>query len=248
MSALATASLAGPSSSDALDVRDLGEGLIMLRPTDSAFADRLGAALNDAIAIIRQRLKDVGVESAGLTRDGFDRIRIALPGVKDPARLAGMMVSRAQLAFRLIDEPATPAEAILGSGSADSEVLYGFKDKESYRVNRQTLMTGQDMLDAQPGFDQRSGEPIVSFRLTARGTSEFARITRDNIGRPFAIVLDNEVISAPVIREPILGGSGQISGGFTLQQANDLAILLRAGALPIRVTIMDQQTVEPARP
>ena len=94
------------------------------------------------------------------------------------------------------------------------------------------MVSGEDLTDAQPGFDQRTSEPIVTFKFNTNGARRFAQATQENVGRPFAIVLDNEVISAPVIREPILGGSGQISGNFTVQQANDLAILLRAGALP----------------
>jgi preprotein translocase subunit SecD len=106
-------------------------------------------------------------------------------------------------------------------------------------------VSGADLTDAQPGFDQRTSEPIVTFRFNNKGAREFAQVTQQNVGRPFAIVLDNEVISAPVIREPILGCSGQISGNFTVQQANDLAILLRAGALPAPLTIIEERTVGP---
>jgi preprotein translocase subunit SecD len=107
------------------------------------------------------------------------------------------------------------------------------------------LVSGGDLTDAQPGFDQRSGEPIVSFRFNTTGARKFAQATSENVGQPFAIVLDNEVISAPVIREPITGGAGQISGSFTVQAANDLAILLRAGALPAPLTIIEERTVGP---
>ena len=105
------------------------------------------------------------------------------------------------------------------------------------------MVSGEDLTDAQPGFDQRNGEPIVTFRFNNNGARSFAQVTQENVGRPFAIVLDNEVISAPVIREPILGGSGQISGNFTVGAANDLAILLRAGALPAPLTIIEERTV-----
>jgi preprotein translocase subunit SecD len=107
------------------------------------------------------------------------------------------------------------------------------------------LVSGGDLTDAQPGFDQRTNEPIVSFRFNTSGARKFAEVTQQNVGKPFAIVLDNQVISAPVIREPILGGSGQISGSFTVQSANDLAILLRAGALPAPLTIIEERTVGP---
>jgi preprotein translocase subunit SecD len=105
------------------------------------------------------------------------------------------------------------------------------------------MVTGEELTDAQPGFDQRTSEPIVTFKFNINGARRFAQVTQENVGRPFAIVLDNEVISAPVIREPILGGSGQISGSFTIEQANDLAVLLRAGALPARLTPIEQRVV-----
>ncbi len=107
------------------------------------------------------------------------------------------------------------------------------------------MVSGEDLIDAQPGFDQRTSEPIVSFRFNTRARSRFAQVTQENVGRPFAIVLDNKVISAPVIREPILGGSGQISGNFTVESANDLAILLRAGALPATLDVVEERTVGP---
>jgi preprotein translocase subunit SecD len=112
-----------------------------------------------------------------------------------------------------------------------------------YLIERRVVVSGEDLVDAQPGFDQRTNEPIVTFRFNNTGARRFAQATQQNVGRPFAIVLDNEVISAPVIREPILGGTGQISGSFTVQQANDLAILLRAGALPAPLTVIEERTV-----
>ena len=129
----------------------------------------------------------------------------------------------------------------------ESEILFGTKSegKTPYLIERRVLVSGEDLTDAQPGFDQRNGEPIVTFRFNNNGARRFAQVTQENVGRPFAIVLDNEVISAPVIREPILGGSGQISGSFTVQGANDLAILLRAGALPAPLTIIEERTVGP---
>jgi preprotein translocase subunit SecD len=124
-------------------------------------------------------------------------------------------------------------------------LLYGpqKEGKPPYVIEKRIVVSGEDLTDAQPGFDQRTSEPIVSFRFNTNGARRFAQATQENVGRPFAIVLDNEVISAPVIREPILGGSGQISGSFTVQQANDLAILLRAGALPAPLQVIEQRVV-----
>jgi preprotein translocase subunit SecD len=130
---------------------------------------------------------------------------------------------------------------------SDDELLHGTgKDAgQQYVIEKRVLVSGGDLTDAQPGFDPRTNEPIVSFRFNTAGSRRFAEATQQNVGKPFAIVLDNEVISAPVIREPILGGSGQISGNFTVQSANDLAILLRAGALPAPLTIIEERTVGP---
>ena len=119
------------------------------------------------------------------------------------------------------------------------------KGRRKYLVEKRILVSGADLTDAQPGFDQRTSEPIVSFRFNSIGARKFAEATQQNVGKPFAIVLDNKVISAPVIREPILGGTGQISGSFTVEPANDLAILLRAGALPAPLTIIEERTVGP---
>jgi preprotein translocase subunit SecD len=132
-----------------------------------------------------------------------------------------------------------------GNVPPDSELLKSTKaeNNQPYVIEKRVVVSGEDLTDAQPGFDQRNGEPIVSFRFNNNGSRRFAQVTQENVGKPFAIVLDNEVISAPVIREPILGGSGQISGNFTVQAANDLAILLRAGALPAPLTIIEERTV-----
>ena len=133
----------------------------------------------------------------------------------------------------MVDRTMPIDQALQGRPPPDSEILYG-PEKEGrtpYLIEKRVLVAGGDLTDAQPGFDQRTTEPIVQFRFNSSGARKFAQATQENVGRPFAIVLDNEVISAPVIREPILQGSGQISGSFTVQGANDLSVLLRAGAL-----------------
>jgi preprotein translocase subunit SecD len=145
----------------------------------------------------------------------------------------------------LVDQSMTVEQARQTRPPPDSEILPGSKGQESYLIEKRVMVSGGELTDAQPGFDQRTNEPIVSFRFNTSGARKFAQVTQENVGKPFAIVLDNEVISAPVIREPILGGSGQISGNFTVQGANDLAILLRAGALPAPLTIIEERTVGP---
>jgi preprotein translocase subunit SecD len=145
----------------------------------------------------------------------------------------------------MVDQSMTPEQALASGPPPESEVLYSTRreGRQPYLIEKRILVSGGDLTDAQPGFDQRTSEPIVQFRFNASGARKFAQATTDNVGRPFAIVLDNEVISAPVIREPILQGSGQISGNFTVETANDLAILLRAGALPAPLSIIEERVV-----
>ncbi len=139
-----------------------------------------------------------------------------------------------------------PAEqAELGTPPAGSEVLFGFKEKRAYLVAKDSALDGDDIIYAGPGFATGTKDPVASFRFNGRGTRRFAHVTEENIGKPFAIVLDDKVISAPVIREPITGGSVQISGNFTMEEANSVAMLLRAGALPGRLALVEQQVVQP---
>jgi len=146
----------------------------------------------------------------------------------------------------MVDTTVSPDQAQQGRLPPDSELLMSASSpKIPYVVKKQVLVSGGELTDAQPGFDQRTNEPIVSFRFNTTGARKFAQATVENVGQPFAIVLDNEVISAPVIREPITGGQGQISGSFTVQSANDLAVLLRAGALPAPLTVVEERTVGP---
>ncbi|MDB5501883.1 MAG: protein-export rane protein SecD, partial [Tardiphaga sp.] len=181
-----------------------------------------------------------------IQRQGIDRILVQVPGLQDPTRLKELLGKTAKLDFRMVDSSISPEQATQGRVPPDSEVLMSSQSpKTPYVVKKEVLVSGADLTDAQPGFDQRSNEPIVSFRFNTSGARKFADATLKNVNLPFAIVLDNEVVSAPVIREPITGGSGQISGSFTVQGANDLSILLRAGALPAPLTIIEERTVGP---
>ncbi len=157
-----------------------------------------------------------------------------------------MFAKQARLAFRLVDVSMTAEKALEGSPPEASEILTDFKTKAPYLLLRETAVEGDDITDASPGFDSTVQQPIASFRFNAHGTRRFAQITQDNVGKPFAIVLDGQVLSVSVIREPILGGSGVISGGFTLEDANTMAMMLRSGTLPGRLSVVEQQVVEPA--
>jgi len=238
--------LAGASGQRTVDVSDAGGGLIRLSVPQAAVTERMRQAVEQSIQIIEKRVNELGTVEPLIQRQGIDRILVQVPGLQDPSRLKEILGKTAKMDFRMVDTSVPPDQALQGRVPPDSEVLMSAQSpKVPYVVKKQVLVSGSDLTDAQPGFDQRGGEPIVSFRFNTSGARKFAQATQDNVGQPFAIVLDNEVVSAPVIREPITGGSGQISGGFTVQQANDLAILLRAGALPAPLTIIEERTVGP---
>lgn len=227
-----------------LDVSEAG-GLVRLTPTEPAIIERIRQAVEQSIQIIERRVNELGTVEPLIQRQGADRILVQVPGLQDPTRLKELLGKTAKLDFRLVDL-SLPAEQAKQSGvPQDSELLLGAKQQEPYVIKRAVAVSGADLTDAQPGFDQRTSEPIVSFRFNSNGARRFAQISQENVGKPFAIVLDNQVISAPVIREAILGGSGQISGNFSVQEANDLSILLRAGALPAPLTIIEERTVGP---
>jgi protein-export membrane protein SecD len=195
---------------------------------------------------VRRRVDELGTTEPNIQRQGNDRILVQVPGLQDPQRLKDLLGQTAQLTFRLVDVSMSAEQAQATRPPPESEVLQSAEaGQPPVLVERRVLVAGGDLTDAQPGFDQQTNEPIVSFRFNGNGARLFGAATQANVGRPFAIVLDNQVISAPVIREPILGGSGQISGSFSVQTANDLSILLRAGALPAPLTVVEERTVGP---
>lgn len=230
-----------------IDLVDAGNGLIRFTPTEPAIVERIRQSVEQSIQIVERRVNELGTVEPSIQRQGVDRILVQVPGLQDPSRLKELLGKTAKLTFRLVDQTTPIDQALQGNVPPDSELLKSTKaeNNQPYVIEKRVVVSGEDLTDAQPGFDQRNGEPIVSFRFNNNGARRFATVTQENVGKPFAIVLDNEVISAPVIREPILGGSGQISGNFTVQAANDLAILLRAGALPAPLTIIEERTVGP---
>ena len=229
-----------------LDVTTEAGSLVRLTLTDPAILERVRQSVEQSIQIIERRVNELGTVEPLIQRQGVDRILVQVPGLQDPTRLKELLGKTAKLDFRMVDVSIPAEQALQGRVPPDSEILYGTTTPRTpYLVEKRLLVSGSDLTDAQPGFDQRTNEPIVSFRFNTSGARKFAQVTQENVGKPFAIILDNQVISAPVIREPILGGSGQISGSFTVESANDLAILLRAGALPAPLTIIEERTVGP---
>ena len=232
------------ASSVPVEATDGGDGLMKLTPTNSGLTMRLGSLTMQSYEMIEQELRDNQI-TAGLHPNG-DRIDVLLPGLTDPDRVAAILSKRAKVTFRMVDLSMDAAVAQKGTPPAGSEVVLGFKDNKPYLLEKQVEIDGDDITFAAPGFASGTNDPIASFLFNAHGARRFARLTAENVGRPFAIVIDDRVMSAPVIREPITGGSGQISGNFTLKEANAVAMQLRSGALPGRLTVVDQQIVKPA--
>jgi preprotein translocase subunit SecD len=234
----------GTTAARSLDVDNVGGGLVRLTPTEPALIERMRRAAEQSVQIIERRLNAFGLVEPSIQRQGIDRILVQVPGFDNPEKLFEGL-KPAKLTFRMVDSSMTPEQAQQTRPPPGTEIVMGAKSEggRPYLLEQRVLVDGGDLTDAQPGFDQRTSEPIVSFKFNTSGARKFAQATQENVGRPFAIVLDNEVISAPVIREPILGGQGQISGSFTVESANTLAVLLRAGALPAKLVPIEQRVV-----
>lgn len=211
--------------------------------SEAAVAARRSQVVEQSIEIVRRRIDETGTREPTIQRQGQDRILVQLPGIDDPERVKRLLGQTAKLTFRFVDEAVTQADIAAGRVPPGSQLLPQTDRPGPIAVQRRIMVDGSTLVDAQPTF--QNGQPVVSFRFDTVGARRFGDATRDNVGRAFAIVLDDRVISAPVIREPILGGSGVISGSFTVQTANDLALLLRAGALPAPLTVLEERTVGP---
>ena len=208
------------------------------------------AAVQQSIEIVRRRVDETGTREPTIQRQGDDRILVQLPGLDDPERIKRLLGKTAKMTFHLIDnrnsvEAAKAGRMPPGSRLLSSDDVDSNGQSRMYLIRKRIMVSGDTLIDSQPSTDGRTNEPVVTFRFDTAGAKRFGLATSKNVGKLFAIVLDGKVISAPVIREPILGGSGQISGSFTFQSAQDLALLLRAGALPAPLTILEERSVGP---
>ncbi|MDI6025856.1 protein translocase subunit SecDF [Corticibacterium sp. UT-5YL-CI-8] len=250
----ALASLTQPVSSGVLgnaitelSLEEPEPGLLRFTLTDEGVNYRVNSAVSQSIEVIGRRVNELGTTEPIIQRSGADRILVQVPGLEDPQRLKEILGQTAKLTFQMVDQSVPVQEAVNGRPPAGSTVMYSTDDPPvPYLIENRIIVSGENLVDAQATFNQQTSEPVVSFRFDARGAGRFGQATQQNVGRLFAIVLDNQVISAPRINEPIIGGSGQISGNFTTQSANDLAVLLRAGALPADLTIVEERTVGPS--
>ena len=195
------------------------------------------SSLTQALEIVRRRIDEVGTNEPNILRRGNDRILVELPGLDDPMRVKNLLGKTANLTFRFITKN---LEETFGS-----EKLTFEDGSEEAIVSKKIILNGDNLVDAQPNMDTQNNETIVSFTLDRVGAKKFAKATTSGIGKRLAIVLDGKIISAPVIQDAIIGGAGQISGGFTFQSATDLALLLRSGALPAPLNIIEERTVGP---
>lgn len=222
-------------------------GLFRYTLTGEGINYRVVSAVSQSIEVVSRRVNELGTTEPIIQRQGDDRILVQVPGLDDPQRLKDILGQTAKLTFRFVDQTMSAEDALQGRPPAGTEILYSPDDPPiPYLIETRVIVSGENLVDAQATFDSRTNEPVVSFRFDNQGATRFGQATQQNVGRLFAIVLDEEVISAPQIREPILGGTGQISGNFTVQSANDLAVLLRAGALPADLTIVEERTVGPS--
>ena len=192
------------------------------------------SALKQSIEIVRRRIDDVGTKEPTILQRGEKRILVELPGLKDPERIKSLLGKTAQLNFRLVSD-----NNEFGVDKLISE------NGEKLNISKRIIMSGENLIDAQPSIQNQNNEPTVSFTLDRLGAQKFGRATTDNVGKRLAIVLDGEIVSAPNINEPITSGNGMISGNFTFQEATDLALLLRSGALPTPLTVVEERTVGP---
>lgn len=230
-----------------LELAEPEPGLLRYTMTDAGLTYRTSNAVTQSIEVISRRVNELGTTEPNIQRQGADRILVQVPGLQDPQRLKELLGQTAKLTFQMVDLSMSAQDALNGRPPAGSTIMYSTDDPPvPYVIESRVIVSGENLVDAQATFDQRTSEPVVSFRFDAKGAARFGQATQQNVGRPFAIILDNEVISAPRINEPILGGTGQISGNFTSESANDLAVLLRAGALPADLTIVEERTVGPS--
>jgi len=245
---LTTSFLTGSDARN-LEVAQQGSQGIILRLTEAGLRQRVTDAMGGAIETVRRRVDAVGTTEPTIARQGEERILVQVPGIDDTQQLKDLLGKTAKLSFHEVHPSQGRSAERLPSrnGYVAFPAADGSDERGTwYYLKKVPVVAGDDLVEANPGFDQRTQEAIISFRFNQSGARKFGRFTSQNVNRPFAIVLDNKVLSAPNILEPILGGSGQISGGFTADTANQLAIQLKSGALPAKLTIEEERTVGPS--
>ena len=246
-SAIETARPLLQSITEGMDLTIAADGSVSASFTDAKINEIAQNAIQQSIEIVRRRVDETGTREPTIQRQGNDQILVQLPGLQDPERVKALLGKTAKMTFRLVDQSVTPEAAAAGQLPPTSEILSLATPRPGeapgYVVQKRVMVSGENLTDAQATF--QDAQPVVSFKFDSIGARRFCDATKNNVGKPFAIVLDNKVISAPVIRDAICGGAGIISGNFTVQSAQDLALLLRAGALPAPLKIIEERSVGP---
>jgi preprotein translocase subunit SecD len=237
--------LAGAAGGQEVTVATLPDQRVRIAFVPEAFDVEAAKAVEQSIEIVRRRIDQLGTKEPDIARQGKNRIFIQVPGESDPERLKNIIGQTAKLTFQMVDETVSPQEVAAGRLPPGDELLpYATAGEGApLLVKKRLVVTGEMLTSASPGFDQQTGRAVVQFRFNGVGARRFGDVTSANVGKRFAIVLDKKIISAPVIQNAITGGSGQITGSFTPESANDLSVLLRAGALPTRLVVEEQRTV-----
>jgi preprotein translocase subunit SecD len=226
------------------DVNVVDSTRLVLSPTDSAAARALRDAMTVARDVVRRRIDPQGTKEVTVINQGTQRILVQVPGVEDPEALKRLIGQTARLEFKLVDLTADPAQVAAGRAPPGSQVLPLADGTGGMAVKRRVMVSGDQLTDAKQTFDQ-DGQPVVSITFNSSGARRFGRVTQENVNKPFAIILDEKILSAPNINEPILGGQAQITGNFTVESANQLAIALASGKLPVKLNVIEERTVGP---
>ncbi|MER8409953.1 MULTISPECIES: hypothetical protein [unclassified Mesorhizobium] len=242
--------LTDPSADDdavqELVLDESGPVLLKFVITGAGIKYLTSAALKQSVEVIKHRIHDFrrvesGISEPIVRQQGDDRIMVQVSGLKDSHRLSNILVRAAKLTVQMIDGSMPVKDALNGPLPNSSSMLYSHDDPPvPYLIENRVIVSDDNLINAKPAYSPQSNKPIVLFRVDSKGTARLSRETSQNVGSSFAVVLDGRVVSVPVIREPILDGIGQISGNFTVEDANDLAVLLRNGRLPARLTIVEE--------
>src|SRR4051794_11374393 len=226
------------------DVQVVNSTTVVLIPTASGSAQALKDAMGVARDVVRRRIDPSGTKEITVITEGGNRILVEVPGVEDPEALKRLIGQTARLEFKLVDLSANPQDVQQGRAPPGSQVLPMADGNGSIAVKRRVMVSGDQLTDAKQGFDQ-DGRPDIDFTFNTAGARRFGRTTQENVGKPFAIILDDRVLSAPNINEPILGGRAQITGSFTVQSAHDLSVSLASGKLPVKLNVIEERSIGP---
>jgi len=227
------------------NVNVFDQNRVEMVPTAAGLGEALENAMSTAREVVYNRVDPDGTREVTVIRQGRDRILVEVPGLQDPEALKTLLGKTARLEFKLVDLDAEPGDTAAGRARPGMQVLPMAEGGGRIAVQRRAIVTGDRLIDAQQTFDPTDNSPAVSITFDSNGGRAFGKVTQANVGKPFAIILDDVVLSAPSIREPILGGQAQISGSYTVQTANDLAVQLRSGKLPVELSVIEERTVGP---